>query len=107
MLEMSGEGAVDGPGRPAVVVRADVLDHPVRAGPLDARAQLRADLTEHRLDGQHHSLPQLESPAAFPVVVDLRLLVHPPADSVADEIADDVEASRLGVLLNRRADVAQ
>src|SRR5215212_4075741 len=107
MLEMGGQGPVDGPRRPAVVVRADVLDHPVRPRPRDARAQLPADLAEHRLDGQHHSLAQFQTAAALPVVVDLRLLVHLPADSMADEVADDVEAARLGVLLNRRTDVAQ
>src|SRR3712207_6917988 len=53
------------------------------------------------------SLTQLETAPAPPVVVDLRLLVHPTADAVTDERADDVEAARLGVLLHGRADVSQ
>src|ERR1044071_9362270 len=104
---MRGHRAVDRAGRPAVRVRADVVDRAVAAGALDARPQLRPDLAEHRLESQDHPLAQLDAPSPASVVVYLRLLVHPPADSVADEVADDVEAFRLRVLLHGRADAAQ
>src|SRR5437762_7007510 len=107
MLEMRGERAVDRPGRPAVGVGLCVVNDSVAAAALDPRLQLRTDLAQHRLDGQDHSLAQLESASALPIVVDLRLLVHPAADPVSYEIADHVETARLGVLLNRGADVAQ
>src|SRR5947207_1039820 len=106
MLEMRGEHAVERARRPAVSVGLDVLNDAIPPAALDARLQLRADLTEHRLDRQNHSLPQLQTAAATAVVVDLRLLVHPAADPVTDEVADHVEAFRLRVLLHRRADVA-
>src|SRR3954454_7852148 len=104
---MRGHGAVHRARRPAVGVGADVVDRSVPAAALDARAQLRADLAEHRLDGQDQSLAQLDAPSPAAVVVYLRLLVHPPADSMADEGADDVESLRFRVLLHRRADVAE
>src|SRR5438132_917175 len=107
MLEMRGETPVDGAGRPAVAVGPDVFDHPVLPPSLDARAQLRADLTEHRLDGEDHPLPQLDAPSPPAVVVDLRVLVHAAPDAVSDEVADHMESAGLGVLLHRGADVAQ
>src|SRR5438132_1944126 len=107
MLEMRGETPVDGAGRPAVAVGPDVFDHPVLPPSLDARAQLRADLTEHRLDGEDHSLPQLDPPSPLAVVVDLRVLVHAAPDAVPDEVADDMEPARLRVLLHHRPDVAK
>src|SRR6476659_117634 len=106
MLEVRGEGAVERPRRPAVGVGLDVLNDAVPSAALDARLQFRADLAEHRLERQNHSLPQLETTAAAAVVVDLRFFVHPAADPVSDKVADDVEAARFGMLLNRRADVA-
>ena len=58
------------PRRPTVGVGTHVLQHPVRPGPVEPGPQLRADLTEHRLDGQDHPLPQLEpAPALAEVVV--------------------------------------
>src|SRR2546430_4535027 len=104
---MRGEAAVDRTRRPSVVVRPYVLHHPVLPRPLDPRAELRTDLTEHRLDGEDHPLPQLDSAPPLAVVVDLRVLVHVAADAMSDEVADDVEAARLRVLLHRRADVAE
>src|ERR1044071_8184900 len=92
VLEVSREASVDGARGPAVGVGADVLDHAVRPRALDARLELRPDLTEHRLDRQDHSLAQLQAAAATAVVVDLRLLVHLPPDAVPHEGADDVEA---------------
>src|SRR5213593_3404409 len=105
MLEMRGERAVERPRRPAVGVRFDVLYDAIPSAPLDARLQLRTDLAKHRLDRQHHPLPQLQTAAPTAVVVDLRFLMHPAPDSVSDEIADHVEAARFRVLLNHRADI--
>src|SRR6185369_17867084 len=62
---------------------------------------------EHRLDGEDHSFAQLDAPAPPAVVVDLRILVHPAADSVADEVPDDVKPARLRMLLDRGADVTE
>src|SRR5437016_11438683 len=107
MLEMRGERPIHRARRPAVAVGADVVDHPVLPGALEARPELRSDLAEHRLDGEDHAFAQLDAPSPFAVVVDLRLLVHPSADPVTDEVADDVKAARLGVLLHGRADVAE
>src|SRR5436309_9095266 len=106
MLKMSGERAVDRPRRPAIAVGAGVFDLSVASGALDARLQLRTDLAQHRLDRQNHPLAQLDPASTAAVVVDLRILVHPAADSVADEVANHVEPARLGVLLHRRADIA-
>src|ERR1044072_5114952 len=100
MFEVRSQVAVDRASGPAVVVGLDVLHHAVAAGALDARLQLRSDLAEHRLDGEHHSLAQLDPPAPPAVVVDLRILVHPAADSVADEGPGDVEPARLRLLLD-------
>src|ERR1700756_5029944 len=83
MLEMRGQRSVDGAGRPTVVVGPHVFNDSVPAGPLEARAELRSDLAEHRLDGQDHSRPQLQTAAAAAVVVDLRVFMHAPADAVS------------------------
>src|SRR4051794_23570135 len=107
MLEVRGQGPVDRTSGPAVVVGLHVLDHPVAAGALDARLQLRSDLAEHRLDGEDHSLAQLDAPSAPAVVVDLRILVHPAADSVADKVPDDVKPARFRMLLDRGPDVTE
>src|SRR5438874_304585 len=107
MLEVGGQGAVDRARCPPVGVGAHILDRSVAAGALDARAKLGTDLAEHRLDGEDHALAQLESAPPFPVVVDLRILMHPPPDSMSDEVADDVEPACLRVLLHRRSDVAE
>ena len=40
---------------------------------------------DHRLDGQHHPLLQGHAGARGPVVGDLGVLVHVPADAVTDE----------------------
>src|ERR1041385_5084331 len=107
MFEVRGQGAVHRSSDLAVVVGLDVLDHAVAAGAIDARLQLRADLAEHRLDREHHSFAQRHPPPPPAVVVDLRILVHPAADSVADEVPNDVEPARLRMLLDRGADVAE
>src|SRR3954449_2978309 len=107
MLEVRGQGPVDRTSGPAVVVGLHVLDHPVAAGALDARLQLRSDLAEHRLDREDHSFAQLDAPSPPAVVVDLRILVHPAADSMADKVPDDVKPARLRMLLDRGADVTE
>src|SRR3546814_2562604 len=54
-----------------------------------------------------HSFPQFDASPPLAVVVDLRLLVHLPADSMTDEVADDVEPARLSVFLNRCTDATE
>src|SRR5204863_9962623 len=62
---------------------------------------------DHRLDGDAEALLYLEPSLGRPVVRHLRVLVHRPADAVADVIPDDREALRLDPLLDGRADVAE
>src|SRR5688572_20565752 len=107
MLKVRGQRAVERASRPAIAVGAHVLNHSVAAGALEARLQLRTDLAQHRLDRQDHSFTQLQTAAALPVVVNLRLLVHLPADAMTDEVADDMEAARLRMLLHRCPDVTE
>src|SRR4030081_202696 len=104
---MRGQRSVERASRPTIVVRTHVLNHSSVRSAIETGLELRTDLAEHRLDGQDHSFAQLETSSPFAVVVTLRFLMHPPADSVADEVADDVEAAGLRVLLNRRTDVAE
>ena len=47
---------------------------------------------DHRLDREHHALAQLRPGAGLPVVRDLRVLVHPAADAVPDELPHHAEA---------------
>src|SRR5438132_6451018 len=107
MLKMRGERSVERPRRPFVGVGAHVFDRSVAPRPLHTMPKFRADIAKHRLDRQHHSLAQLDSPSALAVVVNLRILMHPPSDSMSDKIADHVKAFRLRVLLYRGADVAE
>src|SRR5579862_1446970 len=90
VLEMGGERTVAGHDRPVVGLHD----------------RLVAAEGEHRLDGQAQA--GLDPPAglAGAVVGDLGILVHRPADAVADELADDAVALRPGHILDRRADVA-
>ena len=57
-----------------------------------------------------HLLANVEQPGAaarHTVVRHLRLLVHLPADAVTHEVADDMEAACVRMLLHRRADVTE
>src|SRR5436190_19853487 len=107
MFKMCCQRSVERSRRPAIGIGANVFHRAVSPCFFDAMTQLRTDVAEHRLDRQHHPLAQLDTASALAVVVDLRVLVHPSSDSVSYEIADDVETARLGVFLNRRADVAE
>jgi hypothetical protein len=82
---------VGGDDRPAVGELADVA----LAG------------VNHRLDREGHALDELEPLPGLAVVQDLRLLVEAPSDAVAAELAHHAVAVRLGVLLDREADVAE
>ena len=62
---------------------------------------------DHRLDSEHHPRLQLESRTRASVMQHLRLLVKLAADAVAAEFAHDGETMALGVVLDRRADVAE
>src|SRR5580698_3075793 len=64
-------------------------------------------LSNHRLDRQNESRPQLHAGAGLAVVGHLRLLVHFPADAVSDELAHYTIPMPFGVVLDGRADVAQ
>src|SRR5438067_11350990 len=107
MFKMCCQRSVERSRRPAIGIGANVFHRAVSACFFDAMTQLRTDVTEHRLDRQHHPLAQLDTASALAVVVDLRVLVHSSCDSMSYEIADDVEAARLRVLLDCRADVAE
>src|SRR5438874_2720806 len=104
---MRSQSSVQRARRPAIGIRSHVFDRAVVVRSLDPLLQLRADLAQHRLDGQDHSLPKLDSAAPTAVVVYLRVLMHPTPDPVSHEVADHVKATRFGVLLNCGTDVAQ
>jgi len=76
-----GRQAVGGHDRPAIGERLDVVGAEV----------------DHRLDRQSHAWPDPLARAAASEVRDLRLLVHGPADPVADQVANDAESARLDV----------
>src|SRR5215212_3265273 len=90
-LEVGGERAVLREDRPVVV------GHP----------HLVTASCDHRLDRQHHPLLQPRASPGRPVVGDLRILVHLAPDAVPDERADDREALRLDVPLDRVRDVTE
>ena len=75
-LEMRCKRPVLGVDRPPVVAHPDR----VPAG------------RDHRLDGQDHALQELRTRSRLAEVGDLRVLVHVPADAVADQGADHPEA---------------
>src|SRR4029077_2083387 len=91
VLKVGGQGAVGGADRPAVRLHVDVG----RAG------------VHHRLDRQRHPGLEPGQVALAAEVRDLGVLVHLAPDPVADELADDREAGRLDVLLDRGRDVPQ
>ena len=78
---------------------------------IDQPSLVEADVVraggDHRLDREHHALLQLRAAAGRAEVRDLRVLVHPPADAVPDELADDAEALALDVRLAGVAEVEQ
>src|SRR3712207_4731784 len=90
-LDVGARAAVEGDDRPAV---------------LEGLRAVRADV-DHRLDGEDVAGFDFDARARLSVVRDLRVLVHFPADAVADVVADDRVAVRLCVRLHGPADVAQ
>ena len=61
----------------------------------------------HRLNGYRHAgnEPGVCPFALYAVVRDLGCLMHVASDAVADIVAHNAEAVRLGILLDRRADI--
>src|SRR3954447_1608366 len=70
------------------------------------RTMWRAGVT-HPLDREDHALLELRALARLAVVGHLRVLVHRPADPVADERPHDREALALDAVLHRVRDVAE
>src|SRR5687768_8430364 len=91
VLEVRREAPVAGDGRPAVV------QDPHLVGPHG----------HHGFDGEHHPGSELWPAAGVAEVRHLRLLVERPADPVADEGADDREAVRFHVPLDRVRNVGE
>src|SRR5262245_11978960 len=91
VLEMGGEATIFGYSRPPVVLDQDF-------GP---------PRVDHRLDRDHQPGGEAAALAGVPVVRDVRLLVHGPADAVPDELADDRVAVGLGMRLDGPAYVPQ
>src|SRR5687768_9037414 len=91
VLEMGRQAAVRGDDGPLV-----------RQGPRFGPADI-----DHRFDRDAEAFLYLQPPLGRAIVRDLRLLVHRPADPVADVIADDAETLALDEALDRRSDVSQ
>lgn len=91
VLIMRGKTSVIGHDRPVVVQNMNA----VAAG------------RYHRLNGYRHAgnEPGVCPFALYAVVRDLGCLMHVASDAVADIVAHNAEAVRLGILLDRRADI--
>src|SRR5664279_969540 len=90
VLEVGGQRAVPGHDRPVV----------------GQHHRLVAAHGEHRLDRETEARLKLAPDLAAAVVRDLGILVHRPANAMADELADHAVALRPGDVLDGRPDVA-
>lgn len=91
VLELRGEGAIDGRHRPSVVRCAD----------------LGSTEVDHRFDGQCHSRTKAQPTPTSPYVGNMGLGVHGPADPVPSELANHAAPLLPGDLANRMRDVAE
>src|SRR5205807_2215409 len=70
-----------------------------RGPPVSQYLHCRLARVHHRLDREHHAFRQPRAAPRLAVVRHLRLLVHPLADAVPDELAHDRKPVRLDALI--------
>src|SRR6266568_8193545 len=75
--------------------------------PLIPHAHFRAARVDHRLDGDDHALLQPRAASLFPIVRQVRLVVHPRSDPVPDKLAHHRKTVLLHPALHRVANIAQ
>src|SRR6266481_2583285 len=75
--------------------------------PLVPHANFRAAGIHHRFDGDDHALLQPRAASSITVVRQVRLVVHPRADAVPDELPHHRKTVLLHPTLHRVADIAE